>query len=53
MGERAKTYRRYAEECLEMAARAEDQNVRSVLRLMAQAWHRLAQEKEASVTERG
>ena len=53
MGERAKTYRRYAEECLDMAARAEDENVRSVLRLMAQAWHRLAQEKEASVVERG
>ena len=53
MGERAKKYRRYAEECLDMAARAEDENARSVLMLMAQAWHRLAQEKETSVTERG
>jgi hypothetical protein len=47
VNERVEKYRRYAEECLEMAARSDDETARTMLIVMAQAWHRLAQYKEA------
>jgi len=44
-------YRRFAEECLEMAQTAEDQRTRAVLVQMAQVWFRLAEEKSETAAE--
>jgi hypothetical protein len=46
--ELAGKYRHFAKECLEMAARSEDEPTRAILRLMAQVWFRIAQEKECA-----
>jgi hypothetical protein len=43
-------YRRFAEECLLMAANAEEDSTCAVLKFMAQVWLRLAQEKEYAAT---
>jgi alpha-beta hydrolase superfamily lysophospholipase len=40
-------YRRYAEDCLRLAERASSPETKSVLKMLAGAWHRLAQEREA------
>lgn len=39
---RSEQYRRFAQECLEMAHTADDARVRAVLIQMAQVWFRLA-----------
>jgi hypothetical protein len=39
-------YRQYAEDCLRLAERAGLPETRSVLMLMAGAWHRVAQQME-------
>lgn len=44
---RSEEYRRFAQECLEMARTAEDERSRAVLIQMAQVWLRLAQAREA------
>jgi hypothetical protein len=41
-------YRRYAEECLRLAEQAGSPEAKSVLMMMAGAWHRLAQHLENS-----
>ena len=46
LGERSAKYRRFAEECLLMAASAEEESNCAVLKFMAQVWLRLAHEKE-------
>ncbi len=38
-------YRRFAQECLEMARTAKHDQARAILSQMAQVWFRLAQEK--------
>jgi len=45
---RSEDYRRFAQECLEMARTAEDARVRATLLQMAQVWFQLVQEAEAS-----
>jgi hypothetical protein len=44
-------YRRLARACLELARRAEDQQVRASLRHMAHVWFRLAEERVARLTK--
>jgi hypothetical protein len=39
-------YRRHAENCLRLAEHAGSPDARSLLRMMASAWHRLAQDVE-------
>jgi hypothetical protein len=46
---RADEYRRLARECLAMAHMMATEETRASLIAMAQAWHRLAEEQEASV----
>jgi hypothetical protein len=41
---RSEQYRRFVQECLEMARTADDARVRAVLIQMAQVWFRLAAE---------
>jgi hypothetical protein len=41
---RSEEYRRFAQECLEMARTTEDHQTRAVLLQMAQVWFRLAEE---------
>jgi hypothetical protein len=48
LGERSAKYRRFAEECLLMAASAEEELARAALKFMAQVWLRLAQEREVA-----
>jgi hypothetical protein len=45
---RPEQYRRFAQECLELAASATDDRTRAILSQMAQVWFRLAAEKESS-----
>ena len=45
---RSEDYRRFAQECLEMARTAEDARVRAILLQMAQVWFQLVQEAGAS-----
>ena len=49
MTSRADEYRRLARECLAMAHMMATEETRASLIAMAQAWHRLAEEQEASV----
>jgi hypothetical protein len=49
---RSEQYRRFAQACLELARRAEDQQVRASLLHMAQVWFRLAEEHVSEVDER-
>jgi hypothetical protein len=42
---RSEKYRRFAQACLEIARRAEDQQARASLLHMAQVWLRLAEER--------
>ena len=44
--QRSEEYRRFAQECLDMARTAEDERSRAVLIQMAQVWLRLAQALE-------
>ena len=44
-------YRRFAQECLELARSATDDRTRAILSQMAQVWFRLAGEKESSGTD--
>ena len=44
-------YRRFAQACLELARRAEDQQVRASLVHMAQVWLRLAEERVSEATK--
>jgi hypothetical protein len=44
-------YRRFAQECLEMARSAKDEQTRAILSMMAQVWFRLAGEKVSSGTD--
>jgi hypothetical protein len=48
--ERSAEYRRFAGECLLMAASAEEESTCAVLKFMAQVWLRLAQERECAET---
>jgi hypothetical protein len=48
--ERSAKYRRFAEECLLMAASAEEESTCAVLKFMAQVWLRLAQDRERAKT---
>jgi hypothetical protein len=41
-------YRHYAAECLELAATIDDPHIKAVLTHMAQAWLRLAEQKQDS-----
>ncbi len=43
---RSDRYRRFAEQCIEMARTARDERTRAVLIQMAQVWFRLAEEHE-------
>ncbi len=43
---KSEEYRRFAQECLEMARTTEDEQTRAVLIQMAQVWLRLAQALE-------
>jgi hypothetical protein len=45
-------YRRFAQECLEMARLAKDERRRATFLQMAQVWFRLAEEKENTANER-
>jgi hypothetical protein len=45
-GDKSTKYRRYARECLEMAAASEDGEIRTTFLLMAQSWFRLARADE-------
>jgi hypothetical protein len=49
---RSEQYRRFAQECLEMAGRAEDARVRAVLIQMAQVWFRLAADDTGDASAR-
>jgi hypothetical protein len=49
--ERAKKYQRFAEECLRIAARVNDEAIRAAFLLMAQVWHRVAHEIEEDTDE--
>ena len=44
--------RRFAQACLEIARRTEDQQARASLLHMAQVWFRLAEERVSEVDER-
>ncbi len=44
--QRSEEYRRFAQECLEMARTTEDEQAHAVLIQMAQVWLRLAQALE-------
>jgi hypothetical protein len=46
LSERSQKYRRFAEECLQMAAKSEDEATRATFKFMAQVWLRLAHEYE-------
>ena len=46
MSERSEKYRRFAQECWQMAVKSEDGPNREILRFMAQVWLRIAQENE-------
>jgi hypothetical protein len=46
LSERPAKYRRFAKECLQMAAAAKDERSRGTLLFMAQVWFRLAQQEE-------
>jgi hypothetical protein len=48
---RSDRYRRFAQACLEIARRTEDQQARASLRHMAQVWFRLAEERVSEVDE--
>jgi hypothetical protein len=48
----AEEYRRFAEECLEMARLSKDDRTRAILSQMAQVWFRLATEKENGTKEK-
>ncbi len=41
-------YRRFAQECLQMARATKDDRARAILSQMAQVWFRLAQEKASN-----
>jgi hypothetical protein len=47
----AEDYRRFAQECLEMARTAEDPQVRATLLHMAQVWFRLAEGRAGDAEE--
>jgi hypothetical protein len=49
--ERTKQYRRFAQECLEMARTAQSPQTRAILMQMAQVWFRLAEERVSDVAE--
>jgi hypothetical protein len=49
---RSEKYRRFAQACLEIAHRAEDQQARASLLHMAQVWFRLAEERVNEVDEK-
>jgi hypothetical protein len=49
--ERSKQYRRFAQECLEMARPAQSPQTRAILMQMAQVWFRLAEERVSDVAE--
>jgi hypothetical protein len=49
---RSDQYRRFAQACLELARRAEDQQARALLQHMAQVWFRLAEERVNESDER-
>jgi hypothetical protein len=42
-------YRRFAEECRQMASRTPNQNDKRALELMAVGWHKVADELEARI----
>jgi len=44
---RSHSYRRFAQECLEMAGTFDDEKTRALLIQMAQVWFRLAEAREA------
>jgi hypothetical protein len=44
--QRSEEYRRFAQECLEMARVTDDERARATLIQMAQVWFRLAEERE-------
>ena len=46
---RSDQYRRFAQECLEMARTSESDQTRVVLIQMAQLWFRLAEQRETDV----
>ena len=46
LGEKSAKYRRFAKECLEIAAASKDGEVRATFLLMAQTWFRLARHAE-------
>ena len=45
-------YRRFAQECLVLARKAEDERARASLLHMAQVWFRLAEERANETDER-
>jgi hypothetical protein len=45
-------YRRFAQECLEMACLATDERRRAIFLQMAQVWFRLAEDRENTANER-
>jgi hypothetical protein len=49
--ERRKQYRRFAQECLEMARTAHSPQTRASLMQMAQVWFRLAEERVSDVAD--
>jgi hypothetical protein len=49
---RSDQYRRFAQECLVLARKAEDERTRASLRHMAQVWFRLAEERVNEADER-
>ena len=49
---KSEEYRRFAQACLELARRAEDERARASLLHMAQVWLRLAEERVNEADER-
>jgi hypothetical protein len=50
--DRSDQYRRFAQECLEMARTSESEQTRVALIQMAQVWFRLAEAREAEAASR-
>jgi hypothetical protein len=51
--EKSEQYRRFAEECVKMAAAIQDEQARAILMQMAQVWFRLANRDDPASNDEG
>jgi hypothetical protein len=51
--EKSEQYRRFAEECVKMAAAIQDEQARAILMQMAQVWFRLSNRDDPASNDEG